>query len=123
MKKHGEIAYVVIVESYNPYDIDGYYQKCQEYGFDVAMEDLKYVLDELIERDHLKIEKETGMISLNYNSSDMMDEMAYELQFNDEVYKSFAKIINKHGNIDVCFDYLPDISRLAFEETLRNMMK
>ena len=122
MKQYGEITYVVIVESYNAYDLEQYEKICQEYGFKAHHDDIKYVIDELLERNHLVVEEETGKIVLNFEQSDMMDEMAYELQFNDEVARKFASVINKHGNIDVCFDYLVDISRISFDETVKEMM-
>ncbi|MDF9867218.1 molybdopterin converting factor small subunit [Bacilli bacterium PM5-3] len=122
MKKYGEIAYVLIVESYNPYTLEQYEKICKEYEIEAHIDDIQYVIDEFVERMYLEIEPETGIVSLNFENTDIMDEMAYELQFNDEVAQKFANVINKHGDIDICFNYLPDISHNALNETIKEMM-
>ena len=124
MKNYGEIAAMVIIESFQPFTFDEYKDKCVDYDLDVPDEDLRFVLDALIEREQLVIDPdENDLISLNFDHSDQMDEMALDLQFNEEVPKLFSKVVNSHKNIEVCFDYLPEITRVALEEAIKNMMK
>ena len=123
MKKYGELAYLIIVESYQPFTFKEYQDKCKDYNLEVTDEDLRFVLDKLIERKHLEVDKDNELISLNYEHSNLMDDMALNLQFSDDVAKLFAKAVNKHDNVNVCFDYLPEIAKIALDETIRKMMK
>ena len=122
MKKYGEILYVVIIESYLPYDINGYLDLCTKYGFKVALEDVQSIIEEMLERGYLKASEDQEGVVLNFDDTYAMDEMAFELSFDEEVKNNFIKVINQYPDVEKVCDYISEISNMAFKKRILSLM-
>lgn len=122
MKKYGEILLVVIIESYQSYDANGYLDLCTKYGYDVSLEDVQSILEEMLERKYLKVNDDEDGYVMNFEDSYALDQMAFELSFDEEVKNNFIKVINQYPDIEKVIDYMPEISELAFNKRVLSLM-
>lgn len=122
MKKYGEILYVIIIESYQPYDVNGYLDLCTKYGYEVLVEDVQSIIDEMMERGYLKVSDDEEGYVMNFEDSFALDQMAFELSFDEEVKDNFIKVINEYPDIEKVGDYIPEISQMAFKKRLLSLM-